>query len=646
MAVPSNAACVTLALVHAAFADAVAVRPPVLAPQGVTNRSAFAGTAPDASLSSVRAAAAAANLSPREKESGPAGGNEGPGALAEGQHSDNDSPGQDMWATVALHEAAAHPRRNENGQNPRRHARDRDARKVLPQLLNPDVLAAEVVTSDDSTYRSAWVFLGMALGYSVLALWYECILPREAPPPGLPGQIGSLAQMDSWDLVNFALVSVVVFAHFSTFVRVYLEQPVSATGFWYHAVPYAMPSIILVSGVRSTLSDRCMADTLVGLPCTVVLLGLLVSFMSRLTPGPKFLAIGMSIIDWYLMALFCWRLAVGPAFALTRCRELPTCIPFTVVFVSSYFLWQRAFPIWEPVGNIIDNDASFFAVPWHLWVNTMPFFALGQSMTQDQWQQMLFGRHSLHTCSALLALYTLLMVTWPGFREWWSASCVQPGQCTQQLCAVDLLTEGISGQSFGAYVKVFLQKAVVVLCIVSAIGSWGSPLRRHAPRLGAIILGCGKRWVYIFLLHWVLFCMPAARAGVAKLLFGEAEVENMLSSYIFEPVLLIISFATSVVMGLRLTETLFCWLFKLPGWVWACCFLPASYARGRRAGPPASELVPERKPDELDEDEGVKLSATAWLASLPKTPGFLAGRPRQQARGDPSSSSSSSYRGW
>lgn len=624
--------CFISALLYSADTYAISARSPASEQREVSNQ---VGAVDSGAISSVSIDAPVAYaLKRREPASSPEGL---PGVAAAAIHQrKNDEPArppqQLMNEPPAFDKATAHPQQNE-----------KDARKAQSQMLKPDVLAAEVATSDKSTSGSAWVFLAIAFGFSLLCLGYEFSLPKEAPPPGPPGQTGSLAQMDSWDVVNFAFVTVVIFAHLSMFVQLHFKKPINGFGVWYHGIPYAMPGLIVVSGVRSTLSERCVGETLVGLPCTVALFGLLVSFMSRLTPGPRVLAIGMGIVDWYLMALFCWRLAVGPVFALTRCCELPTAIPFTVVFLTSYLLWQYAFPIWEPVGSIIDNDASFFTVPWHLWVSAMPLFTVGHAVSQEQWQNLLFGRHSFQFCSAFLVLYTLLMVIWPGFREWWSASCVQDGQCTYQNCPVELLDSGVSAQSFGVFVKVFLQKVVVVLCIISVIGTWGTPLRRHMPRLGAIVLGCGKRWVYVFLLHWVLFCMPAARVGVATLVFGQpSDNESLDAPYIVEPFLLIFAFGSSLVLGSRLAETLFCWLFLLPGWVWACCFLPASHVRGRRAGPPPSEFIPERKSDEFaDEDEGAKLSATAWLASLPKTPGFLAGRPRQQAHSERSSSASS-----
>jgi len=90
------------------------------------------------------------------------------------------------------------------------------------------------------------------------------------------------------------------------------------------------------------------------------------------------------------------------------------------------------------------------------------------------------------------------------------------------------------------------------------------PMKQRVPRIASLLTSFGTRTFYSYLLHWLLWAMPASRLGLSRMLSRQHIAEPPWWRYMC---FCVICWIVHCVLSCKLTELLFQWLFKTPQWV-------------------------------------------------------------------------------
>lgn len=398
----------------------------------------------------------------------------------------------------------------------------------------------------EDTQVQARIFGWFFVFFAALAFAYEMRFPCEESRGG--------ESSARWDFIKCILCGLVVVLHMSQLARKHMP-------IWW-GVPVAIPGFVLVSGLMvsgHSFNTKFVAETAIGIPLAIIGCGFLVSVVSWITPGNPFTEFGLSIVDWYLYALMVWRLSVNPIMDLATRLRVPRAVPFVFVYLVSYFTWYTAFEFESSAiyrGSRSKIQALLY--PWRLWTFHAPMYALGMLLSKDDWANLLWSRPVPWLANVGVFLYFFLTSHFVSFEQWLDVACRDHLQCAWVWYPASVMVHGVSLSTFATYTRVFLQKATLCLMFMAASGSWLRVFQTIWPRFASMAVGCGKRSIFIYLLHWAVFIVPATRTGFWRL----QVVDNFHNHYL----LLGVGVFLNTVLGSRLAEVIFGPVLVGAGW--------------------------------------------------------------------------------
>lgn len=203
--------------------------------------------------------------------------------------------------------------------------------------------------------------------------------------------------------------------------------------------------------------------------------------------------------------------------------------------------------------------------PWQVAIFAAPLFALGLLLPPDRWASLLFRDMRVTIIAYVsLAAYAVGMMFSPAFQDWFVAGCHNRyEQCEGTYWPLEVVGQGITLVNLMVYTKIFLQRLFTIFVVLCVVGSWVRPLRRFAPCFAEFLMGVGRRTLYVYLLHWVLFIVPSSRTSFRDLV-KEFIIAWNLNVDVVEA---LVGLVATLALGCRLTEVLFCWMTQLPIWI-------------------------------------------------------------------------------
>jgi len=226
---------------------------------------------------------------------------------------------------------------------------------------------------------------------------------------------------------------------------------------------------------------------------------------------------GRSGVEWYFECMFGWRLGIAPTFYLARRCGVPLWLIFALTYMACYFSWF--FWPYDTHQMFSEVAALKTLLPWRLFVLFGPFFALGLLKNVDEWNAFLGNPVMICTSVIIVAAYVVLMLTSDGFRTIFDTGCGNKGQCRAVWWPQSLVEiQGIAMQSLMIYTWVFVQRVTMSLALVSVCFGVLGLMKRRIPRVASLVTSFGTRTFYSYLLHWLLWAMPASRLGLARML--------------------------------------------------------------------------------------------------------------------------------
>jgi len=408
------------------------------------------------------------------------------------------------------------------------------------------------VQRDDSlllqaSLACAWTFVTGCIILAVLCFLHEWRCARAAALMTDDGPSEELSREHGWDIVRFVIVCCIVSTHLDVLVRcenaydAYVMWNTSSkdavnpsngtlfsaacqtrthTSFICHSAAYIMPSFAFVSGV---LGQKADPGTLAKLVFCIAGSSFFVGWLVQMAQG--FHRPFHWEANWYVWDLLHWRLFLSPMFLAAKNCRVPLVLPFGVVALSTYFMFEGALPALPRLPYL-----PFFYNPARQ--NLAPFFALGQLLSPTAWANLLrsWWLRAL-ACFVLVAWYVAHLLS-PWLRS--SNDLAGFGKVVGNLSterAIDNSywpqpTHAVTLTSLLNFLLIFGLKLAIAFAFVWTVAALAPLLRGASLQLSIAVSGFGDRSLHGYLLHWPLLLL-GKRFGLGRVLDAVPENEYL-----------------------------------------------------------------------------------------------------------------------
>jgi len=469
---------------------------------------------------------------------------------------------------------------------------EKQEQRIIRELMVPagpfDVANLyQQIDGSYATWQSKAVYYFFGITFVIITVSHDIYHTRKEYHTQTDIQMSP--RFEAWDAVKFFLVGCVLFGHTDMFMENWMGRQ-----YMWWALPYGIAGLVFVTGVFSATpagqlfaSTKSYMVTLVGIPCTLLLFDLMISFVCLITPGIHIFQVGRSGVEWYLECMMVWRPVLPFMFNVLKKIRIPGEVTLLMIYLSTYCIWVQ-FPVDPEVvsSNLADIVVFQSMYPWRLLVVQAPFFALGMVRTPEEWQSMFSHRTSKIIGCTTFAVYSIGINFSPLFRSAYDTSCVLDEQCKGLWFPVSIYSVNeFSLATLAQFSWIYLQRTILILALVPTMAVITDCVKAFAPITAKMWLAMGTRTFYGYLLHWVLWIVPACRCGV------KADFLSTRTNYPYSFRVLPFVVGPIVHMALcsRLSEYWFGFLLKTPQWIAeAAGVVPAS---SRPSKAPSSETI-------------------------------------------------------